>query len=70
MRKVSDVASGPDLFAALVQLPTIVAISRTSYDTGSEGPMPPFFLEVASESTWRYDVGEKALLYLVFDPAR
>ena len=38
--------------------------------------MPQFVLEVASESTWQYDVGEKAELYrlagvreyLVFDP--
>ncbi len=63
----------PDLF--VVQ--GVPAHSRTSYDTRSEGPMPPFVLEVASESTWRHDVGEKARLYqlagvreyLVFDPA-
>ena len=62
----------PDVF--VVQ--GVEAHPRTSYDTRTEGPMPPFILEVASESTWRYDVGEKAVLYgavgvqeyLVFDP--
>ena len=62
----------PDLFV----VPGVAAHSRTSYDTRTEGPMPPFVLEVASESTWRNDVGEKALFYstagvleyLIFDP--
>jgi hypothetical protein len=63
----------PDLFV----VPGVPSHSRTSYDTRSEGPMPPFVLEVASEGTWRHDVGRKAILYglagvqeyLVFDPA-
>lgn len=64
----------PDLFVVL----GIPAHSRTSYDTRREGPMPPFVLEVVSESTWQNDVGEKSRLYsltgvreyLVFDPTR
>lgn len=62
----------PDVFV----VPGIPAHSRTSYDTRTEGPAPSFVLEVASDSTWRYDVGEKGDLYeligvqeyLVFDP--
>ncbi len=49
----------PDVFV----VPGVPAHSRTSYDTRGEGPMPPFVLEVAIESTWRYDVDDKALLY-------
>ncbi len=64
----------PDLFV----VPGIPAHSRSSYDTRTEGPMPPFVLEVVSESTWQNDVGEKSRLYgltgvreyLVFDPTR
>lgn len=63
----------PDIFV----VPGVAARSRTSYDTRVEGPVPRFVMEVASESTWRNDVGEKARLYaligveeyLVFDPA-
>lgn len=62
----------PDLFV-------VVGASsqyRTSYDTRQEGPMPQFVLEVASESTWREDVGRKRVLYelagvreyVAFDP--
>jgi Uma2 family endonuclease len=62
----------PDLFV-VVGLPPL---HRTSYDTRREGPMPQFVLEVASESTWQNDVGDKRDLYelaqvqeyLVFDP--
>ncbi|HWE60429.1 MAG TPA: Uma2 family endonuclease, partial [Chloroflexota bacterium] len=62
----------PDVFV----VPGVPAHARPSYDTRTEGPMPPFVLEVASESTWQHDVGEKARLYalagvqeyLVFDP--
>jgi hypothetical protein len=57
-------------------VPGIAAHPHTSYDTRTEGPVPAFVLEVASESTWRNDVGEKRDLYaligvqeyLVFDP--
>lgn len=49
----------PDLFVAV----GVPAVHRTSYDTRREGPMPQFVLEVASESTWQYDLGEKAELY-------
>ncbi|HWE60533.1 MAG TPA: Uma2 family endonuclease, partial [Chloroflexota bacterium] len=62
----------PDLFVVVGVPPG----HRTSYDTRREGPMPQFVLEVASESTWRDDVGKKRNLYevagvqeyLVFDP--
>ncbi len=62
----------PDLFVVV----GIPSGHRTSYDTRREGPMPQFVLEVASESTWRRDVGRKRDLYelagvqeyLVFDP--
>jgi hypothetical protein len=64
----------PDVFV----VPGVSAHARTSFDTRSDGPMPPFVLEVASESTWRYDTGEKATLYrlagvreyLIYDPTR
>jgi len=62
----------PDLFV----VPNVPVQSRSSYDTRSDGPMPPFIVEVASEGTWERDVGEKQAMYslagvqeyLVFDP--
>jgi Uma2 family endonuclease len=62
----------PDVFV----VPGVPAHPRTSYDTRTEGPAPAFVLEVASESTWRRDVGQKHGLYglvgvreyLVYDP--
>jgi hypothetical protein len=62
----------PDVFV-VIGLPWA---ERSSYDTRRDGPMPQFVIEVASESTWRQDVGSKRKLYLlagvqeylVFDP--
>lgn len=62
----------PDLFV----VPGISPVARSSYDARVEGPVPPFVLEVVSESTWRNDIGFKRLWYgfagvreyLVFDP--
>ena len=62
----------PDLFV----VPNVPVHSRASYDTRTDGPMPPFIVEVASEGTWERDVGEKRDMYsragvqeyLVFDP--
>jgi len=72
-------APKPNLFV----VPGAPAHGRTSYDTRTEGPVPPFILEVASGSTWHSDVGldkrNNKLAwygivgvreYLVFDPTR
>jgi Uma2 family endonuclease len=45
----------PDVFV----VPGVPAHPRTSYDTRTDGPVPAFVLEVASDSTWRNDVGDK-----------
>ena len=73
-RKSAPWRPKPDLFV----VPGVPAHSRSSYDTRTEGPMPAFILEVASESTWHNDVEEKTTLYnltgvreyLVFDPTQ
>jgi Uma2 family endonuclease len=62
----------PDIFV----VDGLPAADRVSYDTRKEGPVPQFILEVASESTWREDVGDKRVSYelagveeyVVFDP--
>lgn len=62
----------PDIFV----VPGIDTSARASYDIRTDGPMPPFVIEVASPSTWRADIGSKADAYqlagvreyIVFDP--
>ena len=61
----------PDIFVH----PTAGSMPRSSFDIGVEG-VPPFVVEVASPSTWQYDVGPKGRSYgyvgvkeyIVFDP--
>lgn len=62
----------PDVYVVL----NTPSTPRTSLDTRTDAPFPQFICEVASESTWGQDVGEKQRLYadlgtleyVAFDP--